>query len=103
MTGAHESGAGAAAEFARRVAAALDRIRPVLQADGGDIELLSVVGRDAHVRLTGACHGCPSAALTLQAGVQRLLRQEVPGFGEVIDETPEDGTGWRFDRMEAPG
>ncbi len=97
MTGAHESGVGAAGEFERRVGAALDRIRPLLQADGGDIELLSVVGRDAHVRLTGACHGCPSAALTLQAGVQRLLQQEVPGFGEVIDETSEDGDGWQLD------
>ena len=102
MTGAHESGAGAAAEFERRITAALERIRPALQADGGDIELLSVVGRDAHVRLTGACHECPSAALTLQAGVQRLLRQEVPGFGEVINDTPDDGYGWRFDLMETP-
>jgi Fe-S cluster biogenesis protein NfuA len=48
---------GDPAEFERRVAAALEKIRPVLQADGGDIELLSVVGRDAHVQLTGACHG----------------------------------------------
>jgi Fe-S cluster biogenesis protein NfuA len=102
MSEAQESGIGAAAEFERRVAAALEAIRPILQADGGDIELLSVVGRDAHVRLRGACHGCPSAALTLQAAVQRLLREEVPGFGEVIDETPEDGYGWRFDLWEAP-
>jgi len=102
MSGAHESEAGAAAEFERRVSAALERIRPALRADGGDIELLSVVGRDAHVRLTGACHGCPSAAQTLQAGVQQLLRQEVPGFGEVINDTPDDGYGWRFDLMEAP-
>ena len=102
MTGVHEFGADAAAELERRVNAALERIRPALQADGGDIELLSVVGRDAHVRLTGACHGCPSAALTLQEGVQRFLRQEVPGFGEVINDTPDDGYGWRFDLMEAP-
>ena len=102
MAGVHEFGADAAAELERRVNAALERIRPALQADGGDIELLSVVGRDAHVRLTGACHGCPSAALTLQEGVQRFLRQEVPGFGEVINDTPDDGYGWRFDLMEAP-
>jgi NifU-like protein len=50
-------GAGAAADFQGRVAAALEKIRPALQADGGDIELLAVVGRDAHVRLTGACVG----------------------------------------------
>jgi NifU-like protein len=57
MTGPQEPLIGDAAEFERRVAAALERIRPALQADGGDIELLSVVGRDAHVQLTGACHG----------------------------------------------
>ncbi len=48
---------GSAADFERQVAAALGKIRPALQADGGDIELLAVVGRDAHVRLTGACVG----------------------------------------------
>ena len=57
MTGPRESRIGDAAEFERRVAAALEQIRPALQADGGDIELLSVVGRDAHVQLMGACHG----------------------------------------------
>ncbi len=93
-------GAEAAADFQDRVAAALEKIRPALQADGGDIELLAVVGRDAHVRLTGACVGCSSAQFTLQDGVQRFLRQEVPGFGEVISDTPEGGYGWRFDLME---
>ncbi len=44
-------------QFQRQIAAALERIRPALQADGGDIELLSVEGRDARVRLVGACHG----------------------------------------------
>ena len=44
-------------EFARRVAAALDQVRPALQADGGDIELVAIVGADARVRLKGACHG----------------------------------------------
>ncbi len=48
---------GAAEEFEHRVTAALEKIRPALQADGGDIELLAVVGRDAHVRLMGACVG----------------------------------------------
>ena len=46
-----------AADFEGRVVAALEKIRPALQADGGDIELLAVVGRDAHVRLVGACVG----------------------------------------------
>jgi Fe-S cluster biogenesis protein NfuA len=89
-----------AADFEQQVMAALQRIRPALQADGGDIELVAVVGRDAHVRLMGACHGCPSALLTLQAGVQQFLRQEVPGFGDVISDTPEPGYGWRFDLTE---
>lgn len=48
---------GTRADFERRVTAALEKIRPALQADGGDIELLAVVGRDAHVRLVGACVG----------------------------------------------
>jgi Fe-S cluster biogenesis protein NfuA len=92
-----ESGAG---DFERQVEAALEKIRPALQADGGDIELLGVIGRSARVRLLGACLGCPSAQATLQAGVQEFLRREVPGFGEVIDDTPDDGYGWRFDLME---
>ena len=91
---------GTLGDFERQVAAALEKIRPALQADGGDIELIAVVGRDAHVRLMGACVGCSSAQFTLQDGVQRFLRQEVPGFGEVISDTPEDGYGWRFDLME---
>jgi Fe-S cluster biogenesis protein NfuA len=96
----HAGTDGAAADFERRVAAALEKIRPALLADGGDIELLAVVGRDAHVRLMGACVGCPSALVTLRAGVEQFLRQEVPGFGEVISDTPEGGYGWRFDLME---
>ena len=48
---------GDGGEFARRVADALNKIRPALQADGGDIELVAIVGQDARVRLTGACHG----------------------------------------------
>ncbi len=44
-------------QFQRQVATALEKIRPALQADGGDIQLLSVEGRNAHVRLVGACHG----------------------------------------------
>jgi Fe-S cluster biogenesis protein NfuA len=88
-------------DFARQIEVALERIRPALQADGGDIELVAVVGRDAHVRLMGACSGCASAQFTLQEGVQRFLRREVPGFGEVISDPPEDGYGWRFDLMES--
>lgn len=52
-------------DFEQQVEAALEKIRPALQADGGDIELLDVVGRDAIVRLVGACSGCSSAQFTL--------------------------------------
>jgi Fe-S cluster biogenesis protein NfuA len=60
------------------------KIRPALQMDGGDIELVSVDGNKVKVRLLGACHGCPSAAMTLQMGVLRLLQQEIPEVEEVI-------------------
>jgi Fe-S cluster biogenesis protein NfuA len=60
------------------------KIRPALQMDGGDIELVGVDGGKVKVRLQGACHGCPSAAMTLQMGVLRLLQQEIPEIEEVI-------------------
>ena len=63
-----------------RIEAVLDRVRPFLQADGGDIELLAVEGNSADVRLTGMCAGCPSAHMTLHVGVEAALREEIPGF-----------------------
>jgi Fe-S cluster biogenesis protein NfuA len=53
-----------------QVEAVLTKVRPYLQADGGDIELVEVTGNSAGVRLTGVCSGCPSAAITLQFGVE---------------------------------
>ncbi|MDO8585646.1 MAG: NifU family protein [Armatimonadota bacterium] len=63
----------------QRVEDALDLIRPALQADGGDVELVEV-GEDGivRVRLQGACGGCPMATITLQMGIERTLKQEVP-------------------------
>lgn len=63
----------------------LGRIRPMLQRDGGDVELVEV-GDDGkvRVRLTGACHGCPMATLTLKRGIEAKLREEVPGVTEVV-------------------
>ena len=52
-----------------RVESVLERIRPMMQADGGDIELVNVSGNSARVRLTGMCSGCPSAHRTVEAGV----------------------------------
>ena len=62
-----------------------EMIRPALQADGGDIELVDILGGDVHVRLQGACRGCPGAAMTLKMGVEAMLRDEIPGFGSIVD------------------
>jgi Fe-S cluster biogenesis protein NfuA len=61
-----------------RVQEALDKIRPALQADGGDVELVEIDGGVVKVRLVGACAGCPMSQITLANGVERVLKQEVP-------------------------
>ena len=65
------------------VAKALEKIRPLLQRDGGDIELVEVTDGIVKVRLTGACKGCPMSQMTLKQGVERMLLKEVPGLKEV--------------------
>jgi Fe-S cluster biogenesis protein NfuA len=62
---------------------ALEKIRPMLQRDGGDIELVEVNDGVVKVRLTGACKGCPMSQVTLKQGVEKLLLKEVPGLKEV--------------------
>lgn len=62
---------------------ALDKIRPMLQRDGGDVELVEVDNGVVKVRLTGACKGCPMSQMTLKNGIERLLKQEVPGLASV--------------------
>jgi Fe-S cluster biogenesis protein NfuA len=61
-----------------QVQAVLDKIRPALQADGGDVELVDVDGGVVKVRLVGACKGCPMSQLTLANGVERVLKEELP-------------------------
>ena len=61
-----------------KVQKALEVVRPALQADGGDIELVDVVDGIVKVRLIGACAGCPGAQMTLQMGVERILKEHVP-------------------------
>ena len=61
----------------------LNKIRPALQADGGDVELVDVVGGVVKVRLTGACGGCPMATITLKNGIEALLKEEVPSVERV--------------------
>ncbi len=63
---------------------ALDKIRPFLQRDGGDIQLVDVTDGVVKVILTGACKGCPGAQMTLKQGVEKILKQEVPGVKEVV-------------------
>ncbi|MDI6601818.1 MAG: NifU family protein [Thermoanaerobacteraceae bacterium] len=68
-----------------KVKEALDMIRPSLQADGGDVELLNVSEDGVvRVRLVGACGGCPFSTLTLQQGIERSLKEMVPGIKKVM-------------------
>ena len=62
---------------------AIDAIRPALQADGGDLILLGVDGGTVNLQLVGACGGCPMSTMTLTAGIERILRDRVPGVDEV--------------------
>jgi Fe-S cluster biogenesis protein NfuA len=56
----------------------LDKIRPSLQADGGDVELIDVVNGIVKVKLKGACSGCPMSQMTLKNGIERLIKKEIP-------------------------
>ncbi|MEE8318617.1 MAG: NifU family protein [Dehalococcoidales bacterium] len=67
-----------------KVAAALEKARPALQADGGDVELVDVKDGVVTVRLTGACGGCPMSGMTLKMGVERVVREEVPEIKELV-------------------
>lgn len=67
-----------------RIEAALDRIRPYLQRDGGDVELVGVEDGVVKVRLRGTCGGCPMATMTLKQGIERTLKQMVPEVKEVV-------------------
>ncbi|HOB29708.1 MAG TPA: NifU family protein [Bacillota bacterium] len=61
------------------------KIRPALQRDGGDVEIVDVTEDGVvKVRLTGACHGCPMATQTLKQGIERILKQEIPAIKSVI-------------------
>jgi Fe-S cluster biogenesis protein NfuA len=67
-----------------KVEAALDEIRPTLNADGGDVELIGVDEGVVSVKLTGACAGCPMSAMTLKSGIERILRDRIPEVTEVV-------------------
>lgn len=71
--------------FEAKVAEVIESIRPMLQNDGGDIELIGVdADKTVRVRLQGACRGCPGAKMTLKMGVERLLKQKLSDVKEVV-------------------
>lgn len=68
-----------------RVQAALDKVRPMLQRDGGDVILVDVTEEGVvRVQLTGACKGCPMSAITMKEGIEKFLKSEVPEVKEVV-------------------
>jgi len=67
-----------------KVEVVLSRIKPVLQADGGDVELVDVSDGVVKLRLTGACAGCPMSTMTLRMGIERMLKEQVPEVKEVV-------------------
>jgi Fe-S cluster biogenesis protein NfuA len=72
-------------DIRERVQNVINLIRPAVQADGGDIELVDVKPDGmVHIRFHGACHGCPSSTMTLQMGIERNLREKVPEVTGVI-------------------
>lgn len=68
----------------QQVAAALELIRPAIQMDGGDIKLESVTGGIVTVQFYGTCETCPISPVTLKQGVERILKERVPGVTEVV-------------------
>ena len=61
-----------------KVQEALNKIRPMLQADGGDVELIEIEDGVVKVRLQGACAGCPMSQMTLKNGIEKILKKEIP-------------------------
>ncbi len=74
-------------ELEATVKEALDMFRPQLQADGGDMEYISIDEENrVHLRLTGACGSCPMALMTLKMGIERYLKDACPEIKEVVQE-----------------
>lgn len=67
-----------------QVEAVLSKIRPMLERDGGNVELVAVNNGTVQVRLTGACGGCPMSTMTLKMGIEHILKQEIPEVKEVV-------------------
>ncbi len=67
-----------------KIEAAMKKIRPMLQRDGGDVELVDVEDGVVKVRLQGACAGCPMSQMTIKNGIERILKQEIPEIKSVV-------------------
>jgi len=67
-----------------KVEAVLNKIRPSLVADGGNVELVDVKDGVVKLKLTGACAGCPMSTMTLKNGIERILKREIPEVKEVV-------------------
>ena len=71
-------------ELAERVNAALDKVRPGIAADGGEVWLVRIEGSVAFVQMLGACGGCPASHLTLKGAIEAIVTAEVPEITEVV-------------------
>jgi Fe-S cluster biogenesis protein NfuA len=67
-----------------KVEGVLDKIRPSLLADGGDVELVDINDGTVTLKLTGACAGCPFSTMTLKMGIEKILKKEIPEVKEVV-------------------
>jgi len=67
-----------------KIEEALNKIRPALMRDGGNVELVGLEGDVVRVKLTGACGGCPMSQMTLKMGIERIMKREIPEIKEVI-------------------
>ena len=67
-----------------KVEEVLNKIRPALERDGGNVELVEVDNGTVKVKLTGACAGCPMSTITLKMGIEKILKQEIPEIKEVV-------------------
>ena len=70
--------------FDQKVKDCIDEIRPMLQADGGDCELVAIEGKVVKIRFQGACRGCPGAAMTLKMGIEKHMREKIPEIEKVV-------------------
>ena len=76
---------GAEKSFEEKVSEVIEMVRPALQGHGGDVQLLGVdEDKTVRVRLQGACRGCPGATMTMKMGIERILKERVPDFKQVV-------------------